>query len=231
MATLLLIDDDLYFRRMVTTCLQSRHEILQASCLMEAEAVLRDRTVALLIVDGLLPDGDGQAFIERLRRHDLKTPVLFISAFWKNPLALARLPRTATLHKPLLPVDLVMKVESALRAAGIDSSLSAEAQGELDALREAYTAELPQQLAGLALGVHQLRVAPSSAPLRGVVRRRAHKMAGTAGSFGFEDVGDACARIEQGVLLLGHDERSGWREIDNAMSAIVAFASCRAAAG
>jgi len=37
---------------------------------------------------------------------------------------------TGTLHKPVLPVDLVMKVESALRAAGVESSLSRQAQGE-----------------------------------------------------------------------------------------------------
>ena len=137
---------------------------------------------------------------------------------------------TGTLHKPVLPVDLVMKVESALRAAGVESSLSRQAQGELEALREAYTAELPQQLAGIALAVHQLRVAPSSAALRGVVRRRAHRVAGTAGSFGYDDIGDACARIEQGVLSLAHDERSGWREIEGAASRIAAFTSSGRAA-
>ena len=137
---------------------------------------------------------------------------------------------TGTLHKPVLPVDLVMKVESALRAAGVESSLSRQAQGELEALREAYTAELPQQLAGIALAVHQLRVAPSSAALRGVVRRRAHRVAGTAGSFGYDDIGDACARIEQGVLSLAHDEGSGWREIEEAASRIAAFTSSGRAA-
>src|SRR5207245_6726633 len=105
---------------------------------------------------------------------------------------------------PVLPMDLVMKVESALRAAGVERSLSAQAQGELEALREAYTADLPQQLAGIALAVHQLRVAPSSAALRGVVRRCAHRVAGTAGSFGYDDIGDACARTEQVVLSLAH---------------------------
>ena len=75
--------------------------------------------------------------------------ILFISAYWKNHLALAHLPRTGTLQKPVLPMDLVMKVESALRAAGAESSLSPQAQGELEALREAYAADLPQQLAGL----------------------------------------------------------------------------------
>ncbi|TMB27215.1 MAG: response regulator [Deltaproteobacteria bacterium] len=230
MATLLVIDDDVYFRRVVTTCLHPRHEILQVSCLKDAETLLRDRGVDLLVVDGLLPDGDGQNFIERFRQRDTRTPILFISAFLKNHLALARLPRTGTLHKPVLPVDLVMKVESALRAAGVESSLSRQAQGELEALREAYTAELPQQLAGIALAVHQLRVAPSSAALRGVVRRRAHRVAGTAGSFGYDDIGDACARIEQGVLSLAHDERSGWREIEGAASRIAAFTSSGRAA-
>ena len=72
-----------------------------------------------------------------------------------------------TLHKPVLPVDLVMKAESALRAAG---------------------------------------------------------------SFGYDDIGDACARIEQGVLSLAHDERSGWREIEEAASRIAAFTSSGRAA-
>ena len=228
MATLLVIDDDVYFQRVATTCLHPRHEVLQVSCLKDAETLLQSRSVDLLIVDGLLPDGDGQNFIERFRSRDTSTPILFISAYRKNHRALARLPRTGTLQKPVLPMDLVMKVESALRAAGVESSLSAQAQGELEALREAYTADLPQQLAGIALAVHQLRVAPSSAALRGVLRRRAHRIAGTAGSFGYDDIGDACARIEQGVVLLTHDERSGWREIEDAISRIAAFTSCRA---
>ncbi len=228
MATLLVIDDDVYFQRVATTCLHPRHEVLQVSCLKDAETLLQSRSVDLLIVDGLLPDGDGQNFIERFRSRDTSTPILFISAYRKNHRALARLPRTGTLQKPVLPMDLVMKVESALRAAGVESSLSAQAQGELEALREAYTADLPQQLAGIALAVHQLRVAPSSAALRGVLRRRAHRIAGTAGSFGYDDIGDACARIEQGVALLTHDERSGWREIEDAISRIAAFTSCRA---
>jgi DNA-binding response OmpR family regulator len=229
MATLLVIDDDVYFRRVATTCLHPRHEVLQVSSLKDAETLLRDRIANLLIVDGLLPDGDGQTWIERFRVRDTKTPILFISAYWKNHLALARLPRTGTLHKPVLPVDLVMKVESALRAVGAESTLSAQAQGELEALRQAYTAELPQQLAGIAFVVHQLRAAPSNATLRGVLRRRAHRIAGIAGSFGYDDIGDACARIEQGVALLAQDERSGWREIGEAISRIAAFTSCRVA--
>src|SRR5207237_10025467 len=98
-----------------------------------------------------------------------------------------------------------------------------QAQAALEALREAYTAELAQQLDGIALAVHQLRLAPSSAALRGVVRRRAHRVAGNAGSFGYDDIGDACARIEQGVLSLAHDERSGWREIEGAAPRTSAF--------
>ena len=47
---------------------------------------------------------------------------------------------------------------------------------------------------------------------------RAHTIAGGAGSFGFDQIGDACAAIERAILLLGKDDDKAIVEMDRAVA-------------
>jgi HPt (histidine-containing phosphotransfer) domain-containing protein len=78
-------------------------------------------------------------------------------------------------------------------------------EGELRALelmRAQYSADLPNLVAGLQAAVKQLAASPRDLAVQGVARRRAHQIAGTAGSFGFAAIGDACAGLEQTIVAL-----------------------------
>jgi DNA-binding response OmpR family regulator len=55
---------------------------------------------------------------------------------------------------------------------------------------------------GLKTALEQLRSSPRDCGLQGVARRRAHQIAGTAGSFGFDQIGDSCATLEDALALL-----------------------------
>lgn len=231
MSRILLIDDDARFRAMASATLSRRHQVVEAGSCRAADKLLTTETYDLIIIDGLLPDGDGLKWIERYRTHNTVTPVLFVSAFWKKDERTRNLPRTGMMQKPLLPTDLLTKVENALRASVGTVELSADAQAELAELRGLWLRDMPQVLDGVLKAVRQLRGSPASVALRGVVRRRAHQVAGTAGSFGFTEVGDACAQIEQALQALDRDPAGAWGRIEASLSSLQLTPSAQLAAG
>ncbi len=218
MANILLLDDDPIFRGVVTTCLSGRHTVVEVSRCKDAEAQVQKRTFDLLLVDGLLPDGYGIQWIEKFRERNAVTPVLFISSFWKSEAGIKKIPNMGVLHKPILPNDLMSKVENALRSSGCATTLSADALQELAEMRTDYARDLPNQIQGVHSALAELRRSPGNAAVRGIARRRAHIIAGSAGSFGFDDVGDACANIEQAILTFGEGEPQAWEKIEKAMA-------------
>ena len=68
MKTVLLLDDDLDVRALLTTALVSQGlEVIEASNGREADEILRRLSVDLIFVDGLASEVTGLEFIEHLR--------------------------------------------------------------------------------------------------------------------------------------------------------------------
>ncbi len=205
MATLLFLDDDLRFRALAATVLERRgHTVLQVSRCSEATKILAGRTVDLLVVDALLPDGTGPDFIRARRAaHGSGELMLLLSAFWKKELAAVAKDAGAQawLTKPLAPEELMRRIER-LVGAQTEPTLDADSGRELAALRSRFASELSGLVNGVQAAVAQLRARPQAPGLVGVARRRAHQLAGIAGSFGFGAVGNACAAIEDGLVAL-----------------------------
>jgi len=227
MASILILDDDSYFRKLAISALQARkHVVFEAPKARDADALVAARKFDCIIVDGLLPDADGMTWINRFREKDTETPILFISAFWKNDQKVRALQVSATLKKPVTPGALVAKVEGSLRnqSAPIGEllQLTEQASSELTQLSASFERDLPKLLRGVRDAVEQLRRTPQSAPVRGVAQRRAHQLAGTAGSFGFAKLGDACAQLEDALVGMVHSPGTDviWAIIDNALAAL-----------
>jgi HPt (histidine-containing phosphotransfer) domain-containing protein len=91
-----------------------------------------------------------------------------------------------------------------------------ETRKELAALAASFARELPAMVQSVVLAIDQLRASPADVALRGIARRRAHQIAGVAGSFGFDAVGDACAGIERAILQMG-SSADDWKEVDAAL--------------
>ena len=205
MATLLILDDDSRFRSLVAGLLEPRgHTVLQASRCSEAKKILAARSVDLLIVDALLPDGAGPDFIRKRRAsHGGGELALLVSAFWKKELAtVARdAGAQAWLSKPVAPGELLRRIER-LVGAKAEPRLDADSERELAQLRARFASELSGLVNGVQAAVDQLRARPQAPVVFGVARRRAHQLAGIAGSFGFDAVGNACAAIEEALVAL-----------------------------
>ncbi len=97
---------------------------------------------------------------------------------------------------------------------------------DLERLREEYRAKLPEQLSGLEA---LLRGARDQEPGgdRGreqleVARNLAHRLRGTAGSYGFGATSSALGRIEESVAQLLEeaqpDPESVWNEVEGAVA-------------
>jgi HPt (histidine-containing phosphotransfer) domain-containing protein len=77
-----------------------------------------------------------------------------------------------------------------------DGALSKDIERILEALRAEYLAELPVMIKTLAELVGEAAVQEAAVPL---ARRAAHQLRGTAGSYGFPEVGEAAGRIEDAL--------------------------------
>jgi HPt (histidine-containing phosphotransfer) domain-containing protein len=95
----------------------------------------------------------------------------------------------------------------------------------LAALREGYAADLPALVASLAAAVDEARRDPSAGLLR-AAREQAHRIHGTAGSYGFAAAGKAAGRIEAALDEVSAGSSPGaWGEIDRALAALEAEAA------
>lgn len=123
--TVLVLDDDLEFsNRIVARELESREfRVLVAGKIKEARSLLAKEHPDLLIVDGLLPDGNGMDFIAELRGGGATTPIIFVSAFWKDMEThrrLTALGNVQVMRKPLSVTDLGNRVEFMLAPESVE---------------------------------------------------------------------------------------------------------------
>lgn len=210
MATVLLIDDDPSFRELVATVLSGRgHRLVEVSRTEAAQTMLAKGGNDLVILDGLLPDADGATWLKTQRGLGMKLPVLFVSAFRKSARDQKRIKEECRaddfLAKPTTAAALLAKVERMLpqgASAQQPMGLRPEDLRLLEEMERDYALKLPSLVRELKSSLEQLRARPHDSGLQGVARRRAHKIAGTAGSFGFAEVGDACASVEEALVLL-----------------------------
>lgn len=122
MSTILVLDDDRIFLRLVAEALEKRgHRVLQASRASDADRLLEAEDPDLLVVDGLLPDITGVQWVEKIRAAGRGMQVLLITSFWKSmrafAVAAAELGPIRLLHKPLEPDEVADRVNAALEEA------------------------------------------------------------------------------------------------------------------
>jgi DNA-binding NarL/FixJ family response regulator len=117
---LLLIDDDPNLILLVKDYLEFRgYEVITAENGREALEVLDDNLPDLIICDVMMPEMDGYAFVEHVRR-DQRTswiPVLFLSAKGQSQDKVKGLNTGADVYmvKPFEPEELVAQVEASLK--------------------------------------------------------------------------------------------------------------------
>ena len=116
MPRILIVDDEENMRRILSVLLkESGCEILEASCVREALAVLGRQPLDVVVTDQKLPDGDGLSVLAACRESDPTLPVVMLTAFASVQLAVDAMRAGAFdfITKPFMPEV----VRAALRRA------------------------------------------------------------------------------------------------------------------
>jgi diguanylate cyclase (GGDEF)-like protein len=231
MSTLLLLDDDPEFHQLVTPALEQRgHRVLQAHRAAEASSLLARETVDMAVVDGLLPDADGISWIAKMRAQGIEVPVVFVSSFWRDLSSFNRLTKDLrvclVVHKPVLPQLFAAEVEERLasptRVEPPPRPLAAQGPEEaFRTLQAEYARSLPHKLRELAGAVNLVRQEPANAQALDLARQVAHRLRGTAGSYGFEGAGAAAGVVEDVLIRARRNEAiaDDWVKVEQQLAA------------
>ncbi|MBX9722033.1 MAG: response regulator, partial [Candidatus Obscuribacterales bacterium] len=115
--TILLLDDDLRFRKMVVPGMTNKGlKVFEASTGAEAQELIKKHKFDLLIVDGVLPDTDGIKWLTRYRAAGGTSTLIFISAHWQASEVYQVLTKDLTvsqiIHKPVIPAVFAEQIYS-----------------------------------------------------------------------------------------------------------------------
>ncbi|WP_256560195.1 response regulator [Myxococcus dinghuensis] len=226
--TLLFLEDDKDLQNLVAAFLREKgFRVEAARTAVEARTLLSKTKVDAAIVDGLLPGVTGTDFIRELRETQPELPVLFASAFWKDlkshELLTRQLRVTRIIHKPYRPEELLVWV-SQLFTRALPPPASPRALADVDpgdelaaslaALNAEYGARLKDKVAALETLLGEARAGTRGAMEDAYVL--AHKMHGTAGSYGFAAVSASAGKLEDALRPGREGLALDWAAVDAA---------------
>ncbi|QQR56676.1 MAG: response regulator [Candidatus Melainabacteria bacterium] len=219
MNSVLILDDDQYFRALVAAYLQDEGlTTVEARTGSEATDALSRQKFALVIVDYRLPDCDGLSWINYHRLNGVETPFIVLSGIALNNQKQTRMRNLLgvehVLQKPINPFEFIrlirkqlhMKVDTDPSVCDLegrdemqffyDADLDEELDGELEDIKETYLHDLPALLRKLANTIEKSNESGFLTDTGKNAIMEAHKIRGTAGSLSLEGISDLAGKIE-----------------------------------
>ena len=113
---LLLVDDEQELLHMVTDILKDAgfETILTAMSVKEAVMTAKNETPDLIVLDVMLPDGDGFSLMQQLRTFT-NVPIIFLTAKDEAADKLSGLGADDYISKPFMPQELLLRIYAVLR--------------------------------------------------------------------------------------------------------------------
>ncbi|MBX9687415.1 MAG: response regulator [Candidatus Obscuribacterales bacterium] len=224
----LVIDSDQRFRRLVLSILEPHDlRVVQSTSLREADLELPVAHPELIIMDCVQADGSGLQWLKKKRAEGLKTPVIFCCSGSHGTeefcQLIAGLGVKHILHKPLTAATLSRSLDEHFQriatAAQPSPSTLDDIEREIKALSIEYIRELPERFHFLTRQVQDLKkglAEPSTA------KNEAHKIKGTASSYGVHDVGAQAVIIDDCLKQLCNTKTAAspelWQRLENALA-------------
>lgn len=233
--SVLLLEDDPNFRDLVRPALQNLGiRIIEAKTGAEAKVLVESDSPDLLIIDGVLPDTDGIQWLSELRNSGNKIPAVYVSSYFGHVDSYKHLTEKLgvllLVQKPVKRESFALQMRILLEEADndykLDEQRKANVQNSVATIALRYAAELPLRLSELSNAIEEAKEDPEEAALLLQARSFAHKLRGSAASYGFQQLGDEMAIIENTLLALVSTEPTPdqWADIDRAMERAKTYA-------
>jgi CheY-like chemotaxis protein len=191
------VDDEPDIREIVALALGLDSDLSTRSCASGHEALATAATWSpdIILLDVMMPAMDGPSTLKRLRENveTADIPVVFMTARAQSR-ELERfrsLGAVGVIPKPFDPMTLAASV-----VAHLDSP-----QSRLDAMRREFRLRVERDLVRLADLWSALDDSPVAAKTICGIRNVAHGLAGAGGIFGFKDISNAAAQLEESAIL------------------------------
>ncbi len=245
--TVLLLDDDSQFRSSVTPALEAFGlRVLNAAKGSIARALLEEEEPSLLVVDGLLPDTNGIVWIEDLRSDGFNTPIIFVSAFYRDLTTFKHLTQDLDVikvfHKPVAVDRFAREVANAVSAPmSLTPAANRPADDPADRIlfpdeasepgvdpkkaKQSYKSLLPIAADNLTGAIRRVHSGADRTSVVAEALRQAHDLRGAAQTHGFTEVSDAVGRIEAELRQLQKSGRLDWTTMFESIDAVKAQAA------
>lgn len=222
MDSVLILDDDQYFRALVAAYLHDEGlTTVEARTGSEATDALGRQKFALVIVDYRLPDCDGLSWINYHRLNGVETPFIVLSGIALNNQKQTRMRNLLgvehVLQKPINPFEFIRLIRKQLNM-GVDTDpsiselaksdeiqvfsdadLDEELDDELEDIKDTYLHDLPDLLRKLASSIEKSNEIGMMSDFGKEAIMEAHKIHGTAGTLSFDGVSQLAGSIEKAL--------------------------------
>jgi DNA-binding response OmpR family regulator len=203
---ILCVDDDNSFCLFMQQLASSVEVHLDAvDSIKEAKKIIEENPpYQAFIIDGHLPDGSGFELVAWIReKKKLTNPIGFISRFYLDATSFRILKENLKvdyiLEKPISPSE-VHQLLNQLCQFKTQSSAHELFSDELIAnLKASYQKKIPDKIERLEKMILAIQNDPNIDHLQ-ALRGEVHKIAGSAGSYGYEAVSDLCERLELDII-------------------------------
>lgn len=240
----LVVDDDVVFYTVVSALLKKRGYALTHARSGEegTNFIARDR-FDMVILDGQLGDTTGDRWLSDQRLKGMSLPVAFISGVMWTDADLNHLRDDLKvdliLSKPIVPaafgdqMDKILKID---RQEDSGSKLPATGSPEFQKLKEDYLSSMPYELGEIERFAGQ-GWATNSLVAVNTCMQMAHKIRGTAASYGYPELGQAMGLVEDTLNIIAVQRQSNdqadkcWKEVEKAIQFAQSYVeTCRGSA-
>jgi CheY-like chemotaxis protein len=221
---ILVVDDDDYILQAVYVALESYgYSVLLANSGAAAIQIFEEQSeqIDLVLLDMLMPGMSGEETFRAMRAILPDVKVLLSTGFAPDEAAQRFTDEglAGFLRKPYDPNQLAGEVQRIIERG--HAQPEEQMNEALRDLRTSYREKLPDQLGELT---ERLRASRESGGSEAFLQAReiAHRLAGTAGSYGFGDIGAALGRIDDALREVSAEdvEDVRWSDIDAAVAEI-----------
>jgi CheY-like chemotaxis protein len=216
------VDDEPDIREVVEISLGLDPDIVMRSCASgeAALAVVEDWTPDIMLLDVMMPVMDGAATLANLRSNPRTAdiPVVFMTARAQS--------RELDLFRSLGAVGVIPKPFDPMTLAATVRAHVEPPDSRLGAMRHEFLQRVDGDLVKLAGHWSALEHGTAIPASLAGIRSIAHGLAGAGGIFGFDDISDAAATLEEAVIL-ECDGSGTISEIGSALDRVVACAETK----